>query len=148
MHPSRLNRNIRGSFNKYLKDSFPTVTFNFGESEFDTVNLTKWVQIDYLSRTLNVKPVLIVQLTFFAKDDRFGTKVEEICDQVMDKLYGSAGDINLFAVPVKDWFETEGAEVNQIGAVLVSPRQANKPVLDRYGVTSIAVTVELRQSRK
>ena len=148
MHPSRLNRNIRSSFNNYLKTTFPNTIFNFSESEFDTANLTKWVQVDYLSRTLNVKPLLIVQLSFFAKDDRFGTKVEEICDQVMDKLYGSAGDINLHTVPVKDWFETEGAEVSQIGAVLVTPRQANKPVLDRYGVTSISVTVELRQSRK
>ena len=148
MHPSRLNRNIRGSFNKYLKETFPNIVFNFGEAEFDTVNLTKWVQVDYLSRTLNVKPLLIVQLSMFAKDDRYGTKVEEICDQVMDQLYGDTGSNDLRAIPVKDWFETMGSEPTKIGAVLVNPRQANKPVLDRYGVTSISVTVELRQTRK
>lgn len=148
IHPSRINRNVRGSFNKYLQTTFPTIKFNFGESEFDTANLSKWVQIDYLSRTLNVKPLLIVQLSFFAKDDRYGTKVEEICDQVMDQLYGPTGSNDLKSIPIKDWFETEGAEPKQIGAVWVNPRQANKPVLDKYGVTSIAVTVELRQSRK
>lgn len=148
IHPSRINRNVRSSFNKYLKDTFPTITFNFGESEFDTVNLTKWVQIDYLSRTLNVKPLLIVQLTFFAKDDRYGTKVEELCDQVMDQLYGPTGSNDLKSIPVKDYFETLDGTPQNIGSVWVNPRQANKPVLDKYGVTSIAVTVELRQSRK
>ena len=148
MHPSRFNRNVRGSFNKYLKDTFPTFTFNFGESEFDTANLRRWVQVDYLSRTLNVKPLLIVQLTFFAKDDRYGAKVEEICDQVMDQLYGATGSNDLKSIPVKDYFETLGDVPVQIGSVWVNPRQANKPVLDRYGVTSIAVTIELRQSRK
>ena len=147
-HPSRINRNVRGSFNTYLKTTFPTVTFNFGESEFDTANLLKWVQVDYLSRTLNVKPLLIVQLSFFAKDDRYGTKVEELCDQIMDGLYGSTGSNDLKSIPVRDYFGTEGAEVKQIGSIWVNPRQANKPVLDRYGVTSIAVTIELRQSRK
>lgn len=148
MIPSRLNRNVRGSFNTFLKTTFPTITFNFSESEFDTANLNKWVQIDYLSRTLNVKPVLVVQLTFFAKDDRYGTKVEELCDQVMDALYSPTYNNDLKSIPVKDWFLTEGAQPVQIGALLVQPRQANKPVIDQYGVTSIAVTVELRQSRK
>jgi hypothetical protein len=148
MHPSRLNRNIRSSFNNYLKTTFPTITFNFSESEFDTANLIKWVQVDYLSRTLNVKPLLIVQLSFFAKDDRFGTKVEELCDQVLDKLYTQTGNNDLHAIPVKDWYETVGGAPVQIGALLVNPRQANKPVLDKYGVTSIAATVELRQTRK
>jgi hypothetical protein len=147
-HPSRINRNIRSSFNNYLKTSCPTITFNFSEAEFDTANISKWVQVDYLSRTLNVKPLLVVQLTFFAKEDRYGTKVEEICDQVMDKLYGATGSNDLRAIPVKDWFETLGGVPVQIGAVCVSPRQANKPVLDQYGVTSITTTVELRQSRK
>ena len=148
MNPIRLNRNIRASFNNYLKTTFPTITFNFGEAEFDTANLTRWVQVDYLSRTLNVKPELIVSLAMFAKSDRYGTKVEELCDQVLNALYGSFGDIDLKSIPIQDWFETEGAEVNQIGAILVKPRQANKPVLDRYGVTSISATIELRHSRK
>jgi hypothetical protein len=148
MHPSRSGRNIRSSFNKYLTTTFPTIAFNFGESEFDTVNLTKWVQVDYLSRTLGVKGMLISQLTFFAKDDRFGTKVEELCDQIMDKLYGPDGSNDLFAVPIKDYFETMGGAIQQIGAICVRPRQANKPVLDRYGVTNISATIELRQSRK
>ena len=147
LHQSRINRNVRGSFNDYLRNTFPTVVFNFGEAEFDTANLTRWVQVDYLSRTLNVKPLLIVQLSFFAKDDRFGTKVEEICDQIMDALYSPAGNNDLRSIPVKDWFTTPGS-APQIGAVLVNPRQANKPVVDRYGVTSISTTIELRQSRK
>jgi len=147
LHASRINRNIRSSFNDYLRTTFPTVSFNFSESEFDTVNLSRWVQVDYLSRTLNVKPLLIVQLTFFAKDDRFGTKVEEICDQILDSLYSPAGNNDLRSIPVKDWFTTPGS-TPQIGAILVNPRQANKPVVDRYGVTNITVTIELRQSRK
>jgi hypothetical protein len=147
LHQSRVNRNVRSSFNDYLRNTFSSMSFNFSESEYDTANLSRWVQVDYLSRTLNVKPLLIVQLTFFAKDDRYGTKVEEICDQVMDALYSPAGNNDLRSIPVKDWFTTPGI-TPQIGAILVNPRQANKPVLDRYGVTSIAVTVELRQSRK
>ena len=147
LHQSRINRNIRSSFNDYLRTTFSAVSFNFGETEFDTVNLIRWVQVDYLSRTLSVKPLLIVQLTFFAKDDRFGTKVEEICDQILDALYSPAGNNDLRSIPVKDWFTTPGS-TPQIGAILVNPRQANKPVVDRYGVTNIAVTIELRQSRK
>jgi len=147
LHQSRINRNIRSSFNDYLRTTFSAVSFNFGETEFDTVNLIRWVQVDYLSRTLSVKPLLIVQLTFFAKDDRFGTKVEEICDQILDALYSPAGNNDLRSIPVKDWFTTPGS-TPQIGAILVNPRQANKPVVDRYGVTNITVTVELRQSRK
>jgi hypothetical protein len=147
LHQSRINRNIRSSFNDYLRTTFSAVSFNFGETEFDTVNLIRWVQVDYLSRTLSVKPLLIVQLTFFAKDDRFGTKVEEICDQILDALYSPAGNNDLRSIPVKDWFTTPGS-TPQIGAILVNPRQANKPVVDRYGVTNITVTIELRQSRK
>lgn len=147
LHVSRINRNIRSSFNDYLRTTFPTVSFNFSEAEFDTVNLIKWVQVDYLSRTLNVKPLLIAQISFFAKDDRFGTKVEELCDQILDSLYSPAGNNDLRSIPVKDWFTTPGS-TPQIGAILVNPRQANKPVIDRYGVTSISTTIELRQSRK
>lgn len=147
LHQSRVNRNVRSSFNDYLRTTFPTVSFNFSEAEFDTVNLLRWVQVDYLSRTLNVKPLLIVQLTFFAKNDRYGTKVEELCDQILDALYSPAGNNDLRSIPVKDWFSTPGS-TPQIGAILVNPRQANKSIVDRYGVTNISVTIELRQSRK
>lgn len=146
MHPSRRMRNVRGSFNKYLQSLFPTYTFNFSESEFDTANLQRWVQVEYISRTLDVKSSVIVQLTFFAKDDRFGTKVEEICDLVMDSLCNDAGSNDLKAIPVKDWFSVEVVKP-QVSSVWVKPRQVNKPVVDQYGVTNIAVTIELRQAR-
>jgi hypothetical protein len=139
-------RNIRGSFNKYLQAAFSTYTFNFSESEFDTANLKKWVQIEYISRTLDVKSSVIVQLSFFAKDDRFGTKVEEICDQVMDALCGETGSNDLRAIPVKDWFSTDVVKP-QVSSVWVKPRQVNKPVVDQYGVTMIVVTLELKQAR-
>lgn len=146
MHAARRFRNVRASFNKYLETIFPTYIFNFSEAEFDTANLLKWVQIEYISRTLDVKAVLIVQLSMFAKDDRFGTKVEEICDQVMDVLCGETGSNDLRAIPVKDWFSTDVVKP-QVSSVWVKPRQVNKPVVDQYGVTMIAVTIELKQAR-
>jgi hypothetical protein len=139
-------RNVRGSFNKYLQKAFQNITFNFSESEFDTANLLKWVQVEYISRTLDVKSAVIVQLSFFAKGDRFGTIVEEICDQVMDTLCGDLGSNDLRTIPVLDWFSTEVVKP-QVSSLWVKPRQVNKPVVDQYGVTMIAVTVELRQAR-
>jgi hypothetical protein len=146
MHPARRYRNLTGSFNKYLQSLFPGIVFNFSEAEFDTANLSKWVQVEYISRTLDVKAVLIVQLSMFAKDDRFGTKVGELCDQVMDTLCGDQGSNDLRTIPVKDWFSTDVVKP-QVSSLWVKPRQINKPVVDQYGVTMIAATVELRQAR-
>ena len=145
-HPTRIFRNVRGSFNKYLQSAFPTLAFNFGEADFDTGNLSRWVSVEYISRTLNVKPSLIVQLTFFAKDDRFGSKAEDICDQILDSLYEDPANCDLKSIPVLDWL-APSTDKPMVGAMQVRPRQANKAVVDQYGVTNIAVTVELRQTR-
>ena len=144
MHPTRKTRNITGSFNKYLQAILPSVKFNFGEAEFETAPLNRWVQVDYISRTLSVKMDLICQLSFYAKDDRFGTKAEDLCDQVLDQLYNDPGDNNQKSIPMQDWFDVSKPVV---GGIWIRPRQVNKPVVDQYGVTNLVVTLELKISR-
>ena len=141
INPTRYFRNIKGSFNKFLGTSFPNTSFNFQDSEFTTGNINSWVQIDYLNRYADVKSLIIVQLTFFAKNDRYAVKAEELCDEVLNRLLVQEGRDGLQSIPVRDWFNT-GNPV--IGALILKPKLINKPVIDQYGITNISTTIELR----